>query len=327
MVGAVVTMSAEDEWGHVGATNRVACTVSSDILELAVAVMIKPMMFAGLSDSKSPRNGPQVMAAVTNEAKAVQVAATFQTLEEAAGKLHGAREEAAATMDAVAQVLPSGVKGSATDKPLPQLASARGSLSLSKFSGCVRGMDAGCTACFVSVVLQREGITAHRLRREPVGVDTKRCLPMSSTQWSALSLLTGSCGIHRACQRLGGGKRDRQRRWRRRRRQRRGGGLRGWDCQICGGGGSQHQRHGPRWGFGTLCSQCLPCLRNLILHYVMLYEHDFTVVHFFMGTWAYSCPRNRYKRRFMAHLRVDESVAAHHLDACVNTSTCACRKY
>lgn len=44
------------------------------------------------------------MQAVSNEAKAVQVAATFQTIEEAAGKLDGAREEAAATIDAVAQV-------------------------------------------------------------------------------------------------------------------------------------------------------------------------------------------------------------------------------
>jgi hypothetical protein len=34
----------------------------------------------------------------------VEVAATFQTIEEAATKLDGAREEAAATMDAVAQV-------------------------------------------------------------------------------------------------------------------------------------------------------------------------------------------------------------------------------
>jgi hypothetical protein len=46
----------------------------------------------------------QVMQAVSNEAKAVEVAATFQTIEEAATKLDGAREEAAATMDAVAQV-------------------------------------------------------------------------------------------------------------------------------------------------------------------------------------------------------------------------------
>lgn len=45
----------------------------------------------------------QVLQAVSNEAKAVQVAATFQTIEEAAEKLDGAREEAAATMDAVAQ--------------------------------------------------------------------------------------------------------------------------------------------------------------------------------------------------------------------------------
>ena len=44
------------------------------------------------------------MQAVSNEAKAVEVAATFQTIEEAATKLDGAREEAAATMDAVAQV-------------------------------------------------------------------------------------------------------------------------------------------------------------------------------------------------------------------------------
>ena len=46
----------------------------------------------------------QVMQAVSNEAKAVEVAATFQTIEEAATQLDGAREEAAATMDAVAQV-------------------------------------------------------------------------------------------------------------------------------------------------------------------------------------------------------------------------------
>ena len=44
------------------------------------------------------------MQAVNNEAKAVEVAATFQTIEEAASQLDGAREEAAATMDAVAQV-------------------------------------------------------------------------------------------------------------------------------------------------------------------------------------------------------------------------------
>ena len=44
------------------------------------------------------------MQAVSNEAKAVEVAATFKTIEEAATQLDGAREEAAATMDAVAQV-------------------------------------------------------------------------------------------------------------------------------------------------------------------------------------------------------------------------------
>jgi len=54
--------------------------------------------------SVSARRLSQVMQAVSNEAKAVQVAATFQTISDAAGKLDGAREEAAATMDAVAQV-------------------------------------------------------------------------------------------------------------------------------------------------------------------------------------------------------------------------------
>jgi hypothetical protein len=49
------------------------------------------------------------MQAVSNEAKAVEVAATFQTIEEAATQLDGAREEAAATMDAVAQVRLCGI--------------------------------------------------------------------------------------------------------------------------------------------------------------------------------------------------------------------------
>lgn len=45
----------------------------------------------------------QVQKAVSNEAKAVQVAAAFQGIDQAALKLAGTRKEAAATMDAVAQ--------------------------------------------------------------------------------------------------------------------------------------------------------------------------------------------------------------------------------
>lgn len=46
----------------------------------------------------------QVQKAVSNEAKAVQVAAAFQGIDQAASKLAATRDEAAATMDAVAQV-------------------------------------------------------------------------------------------------------------------------------------------------------------------------------------------------------------------------------
>lgn len=78
------------------------CVLICNALLLVSCIALLPESLDRLANTLVCRL--QVLQAVSNEAKAVQVAATFQTIEEAAEKLDGAREEAAATMDAVAQV-------------------------------------------------------------------------------------------------------------------------------------------------------------------------------------------------------------------------------